>query len=62
MMFLFKRIESLRVFTGDFMLATNLAAQGLDIEKVKTVSKTNSITLMTVLLFIRLSMSLCLHL
>ena len=47
MMFLFKRIESLRVFTEgsvNFMLVTDLAAQGLDIERVKTVSKTNSST------------------
>ena len=42
-MFLFKRIESLRVFTEgsvDFMLTTDLAARGLDIERVKTVRQT----------------------
>ena len=37
----FQRIESLKAFTegsADFMLATDLASRGLDIERVKTVS------------------------
>ncbi len=37
-----KRIESLKAFTegsADFMLATDLASRGLDIERVKTVSR-----------------------
>lgn len=43
---LFKRIESLKAFAEgsvDFMLATDLASRGLDIERVKTVSSPHCI-------------------
>ena len=44
--FALKRIESLKAFAEgvvDFMLATDLASRGLDIERVKTVSRADTL-------------------